>query len=137
MANFGRSETLKPELTKTDAPVPPVAPKSDVPPVAPTAPVDQFEDFDEVPALVKDNKYQEKINELARTGKASMTLIEEKNEKNERDLVRKAANAISKGGRTRISKKHPKTGAAAPAGKEYMVFWLETMTKRPRKSENE
>ena len=117
------------------------APKTDVSPVAPkpAAPVtvDVFEDFDDVPALVKENKYQEKINEIAKTGKVTMVLIVADNEKNERDLVRKAANAINKGGRTRISKKHPKTGANAPAGMEYMVFWLEAMTKRPRKTESE
>ena len=117
------------------------APKTDAPkPVH--VPIGQFEDFDKVPELYKENKYQDKVNELAKTysvetkrSKATLTLIgsDEKTEKVERDLVRKAANVIKKGARTRVSKKHPKTGANAPSGMQYMVFWLEEMTNRSSK----
>jgi hypothetical protein len=103
------------------APVP--APAAPVP--APSAPV--FEDVEEMPESFKFNPYQDKVNELAKTGKGAAVKVLDEDVKQVRADIRKAANNIEKGATTRVQ-------ILPGTGYSRVYFTIGAMAKRPRKS---
>lgn len=92
-----------------------------------------FEDADEMPdagtLALAVNPYADKVAELARTGKATKVVRPDGDVKAARDLIRRAANAINKGAKTR-------TVPAKGRETTHTEIWFTVgdMTKRPRKS---
>jgi hypothetical protein len=67
-----------------------------------------FKDADEMPGAKElnqsSNPFQEKVNELSRTGKASYVIVATDRETWARTMIRRAANNIDKGTRTKVQK---------------------------------
>lgn len=92
-----------------------------------------FEDAAEMPdagtLALAVNPFADKVAELARTGKAAKVVLPDGDVKAARDLIRRAANAINKGAKTR-------TVPAKGSETTHTEVWFSVgdMTKRPRKS---
>lgn len=104
MALPGNKSENKPSAAKTDANI------KENPPVNPTSPAVNlsFEDADAMPEAKElnqsSNPFQEKVNELARTGKAAAVVVPVDQESWARSMIRRAANNIDKGARTKVQK---------------------------------
>lgn len=92
--------------------------------------VDHDEFIDQNAVNAKTNPFQAKINELAQSGRSASVLIPESDEKWAREQIRRAANNVNKGARTKVV---PEVHPHHPDVKHVRVhFVVGEMQKRPR-----
>lgn len=108
MAGLPGTKTEKNDNVKPANPVPPSTPAVPAAPATPSLPSLNFVDSEKVPTAAQrnmsENPFQEKVNELSRTGRASYVDIPAKNEDWARSQIRRACNNIGKGADTATEK---------------------------------
>lgn len=86
-----------------------------------------FTDLAELPGadVLAVNPYQDKVNELARTGRAASIRVHEDKVDSERNSIRRAANSINKGAKTKVSQ---------PDDENMVTIYFKIGDKRDKKS---